>query len=106
MLAVGLPGGRQIPSTLATVIALWVFHGYTVEQAVLAPRFQLLASEVLRLEVGLPVDELRARGYTVEVSEQPPVFGSVQALEIDWDTGVVTGFADPRRAGGLAHTTP
>lgn len=106
VLAVGLPGGRQIPSTLATVIALWAVHGYTVEQAVLAPRFQLLPSEVLRLEAGLPVDELRARGYTVEISDQPPFFGSVQALEIDWDTGAVTGFADPRRAGGLAHTTP
>ena len=25
---------------------------------------------------------------------------------VDWNTGAVTGFADPRRAGGLAHTTP
>ncbi|WEF20836.1 gamma-glutamyltransferase [Microbacterium maritypicum] len=104
VLVVGLPGGRQIPSTLATVIALWAMHDASVEEAVLAPRFQLLTNDVLRLESDSVAAELRGRGYTVEVSGYPPVFGSVQALEIDWQTRSVTGFADPRRAAGVSYT--
>lgn len=104
VLVVGLPGGRQIPSSLATVIALWALHDYSVQEAVLTPRFQLLPNDTLRVENGAPVDALRALGYRVEVSDNAAVFGSVQALEIDWDTRTVVGHPDPRRAAGVSYT--
>lgn len=106
VLAVGLPGGRQIPSTLATVIALWALHDLPLSDAVMAPRFQLLPDDTLRVEQGAPVADLQALGYRVQVSENTPVFGSVQALEIDWDARTIIGFADPRRAAGVTYTTP
>lgn len=105
VLVVGLPGGRQIPSSLATVIALWALHDYSVQDAVLAPRFQLLPNDTLRVEQGAPVDALRGLGYQVEVSTSPAIFGSVQALEIDWEGRNILGHPDPRRTAGVSYTT-
>lgn len=105
VLVIGLPGGRQIPSSLATVIGLWALHDYSVEEAVLAPRFQLLPNDALRVERGAPVDALRALGYRVDVSDASAVFGSVQALEIDWNDRSIRGHPDPRRAAGVSYTT-
>ncbi|KJQ53866.1 gamma-glutamyltransferase family protein [Microbacterium sp. SA39] len=106
VLVIGLPGGRQIPSSLATVIGLWALHDFSVVDAVLAPRFQLLPNDTLRVEQGAPVDALRALGYRVEVSDASAVFGSVQALEIDWSSKSILGHPDPRRAAGVSYTTP
>lgn len=101
VLAIGLPGGRQIPSALASTISLWALHGLSVEDVVEAPRFQLLASGTLRLEEGGPAEEMESRGFTVEVPEERHTFGSVQAVAIDWATGELASHADPRRGAAV-----
>lgn len=102
VLVVGTPGGRQIPNTTAQVVTLWALHDLDLEPAVRAERF-LLSDGELRLESDRLADELRARGYTVRVPNPayPEVFGSVQALEVDWDAGTVQGVADTRRSAGV-----
>jgi gamma-glutamyltranspeptidase / glutathione hydrolase len=102
VLGAGSPGGRRIPNILANVLTRWVLHDESLEQAVEAPRFHLegdlLELETLRSED--VVDDLLARGYSgAEVPDPVYYFGSVQALEIDHDTGEVTGATDPRRQG-------
>lgn len=104
-LVVGLPGGRQIPSALATVISLWALQGMSVKDAVMAPRFQLLATGVLRLEDAELAGAMEDLGYTVEVPEQQQTFGSVQAIALDWRSGALSGHADPRR-GAAVEITP
>lgn len=101
-LVVGTPGGRQIPNTTAQVVMLWALHGQTLEEAVPADRFNLTGDR-FRLESPRLQDELRARGYEVQVAgpEQRASFGSAQVLEVDWEAGTVHGVADTRRSAGV-----
>jgi gamma-glutamyltranspeptidase/glutathione hydrolase len=102
-LIIGSPGGRQIPNSLAAVITRWALQGENLDDAIPAERF-LLDAGVLRLETETLASEMRSRGYTVDVTPESSryLYGSVQALEVDWDTGEVLGVADPRRAGAFA----
>lgn len=102
VLVVGTPGGRQIPNTTATVVTRWALHGQGLEQAITAERFHLTGGE-LRLESDRLRAELAALGYTVRVTGPAarPNYGSVQALEIDWEAGTVSGVADHRRSAGV-----
>jgi gamma-glutamyltranspeptidase / glutathione hydrolase len=100
VLGLGSPGGSRIPAAVANVVTRWALHGETLVDAVAAPRFHL-NGRVLHLEeptTGL-VDALRAYGYD-DVGGPPfsYYFGSVQALEVDYDAGEVRGTADHRRA--------
>lgn len=100
-LVVGSPGGRQIPSSLATVISYWALHDRSVEESILAARTQLLPNGTLRVERQELADALRGLGYDTEVPSSQTIFGSVQALEVDWNERRVASFADPRRASGV-----
>jgi gamma-glutamyltranspeptidase/glutathione hydrolase len=102
VLVVGTPGGRQIPSTTASVVARWALHGQPLETAVPAGRF-ILSDGRLRLERPELADPVRALGYPVEVADgaERAGFGSVQALAVDWDRGTVSGYADDRRSAGF-----
>ncbi len=102
VLVLGTPGGRQIPSTVANVVARWALHDQPLETAVRAGRFYLTDGE-LRLETPHLADALRGMGYDVVVTDEAtrPSYGSVQALAINWDTGRVNGFADERRSAGF-----
>lgn len=102
VLVIGTPGGRQIPSTTASVITRWALHGQPLKTAIPAGRFILTDGE-LRLETPQLADGSRALGYDVVVSDEASQanYGSVQALAIDWETGGVTGFADKRRSAGF-----
>lgn len=104
-LVVGSPGGRQIPNTLASVITLWGLHGLPLDQAVSAPRFQLLGNGALQLESDAAAGALRAAGYPVQVVTTSGLYGSAQALAVDWDAGTITGHADTRRAAGFVLGT-
>ncbi|PYG00855.1 gamma-glutamyltransferase 1 Threonine peptidase. MEROPS family T03 [Georgenia satyanarayanai] len=104
VLVIGSPGGRLIPNILTGVYARWAWHGQSLEEAVLAPRFHL-EGRTMRLEEGTAqevVDGLAAQGYAVEMV--PPsayAFGSVNALVVDPETGALTGAADPRREAAV-----
>ncbi|MFP4635442.1 MAG: gamma-glutamyltransferase family protein [Nitriliruptoraceae bacterium] len=99
VLGLGSPGGPRIPNVLAAAIARWGLHDQPLEQVVEAPRFHVEGTTV-SVESGYAGlrDELLARGWT-DVTE--PVgrlyFGSIQALEIDYDAGELRGATDPRR---------
>jgi gamma-glutamyltranspeptidase/glutathione hydrolase len=87
------------------VYARWAWHGQSLEEAVLAPRFHL-EGRTMRLEEGTPAaaaDGLAARGYAVEtVPRSAYAFGSVNALAVDPETGALTGAVDPRREADVA----
>jgi gamma-glutamyltranspeptidase / glutathione hydrolase len=109
VLGVGSPGGRRIPIMLAQVLVGWAIHGQSLEEVVAAPRFHLEGAD-LHVE-GLPPDDvvsdLLGRGYAeVSVPDPPLYFGSVQALEVDHETGEVIGAADTRREADVATGTP
>lgn len=102
VLVVGTPGGQQIPSTIANVVARWALHGQPLETAVRSGRFYLTGGE-LRLETPQLADAMGRLGYDVVVTDAAarPSYGSVQALTIDWRGGRVGGFADERRSAGF-----
>lgn len=102
VLVLGSPGGRQIPNILTTVLVQWGLGGRSLQDAVTTPRAHAEDS-VLRVESQLDagaVQELDDYGYSVEVAAAEwHMFGSVQALEVDYETGTVTGAQDDRREG-------
>ncbi len=108
VLGIGSPGGRRIPNAVAQVIVRWAGHGEELESAVQQPRFHM---ERARLLVEAPLDsdaleQLVSWGY--EVREHLPTteyYGAIQALEVDWDTGEVTGANEIRRQGTWASST-
>jgi gamma-glutamyltranspeptidase / glutathione hydrolase len=100
VMGLGSPGGHQIPTILANVVVPWALQGVPLQEAVDSPRHHL-QDGVLALE-DEPSAELagliRQRGWQPQVTERSEaVFGSVQALEIDYGSGTITGARDARR---------
>ncbi len=105
VLVIGTPGGQQIPNTIAAVVLRWLLHGEELAPAIQASRFIYTGGELV-LETDEHASELRDMGYAVHVVE-PALrsdFGSVNALEIDWEAGTVTSAADPRRSAAFRVT--
>jgi len=102
VLVIGTPGGRQIPNVTASVVMRWALHGQPLAAAVPGERF-VLTSGVLRLEAPRLADELAGLGWNVRVNPEGDRarFGSVQALDVDWEARQVTGVADTRRSAGV-----
>lgn len=105
VLGLGSPGGQAIPSILANVMVPWALQDAPLQEAIDAPR-HYLQDGVLALEdqPSAEVAELvRQRGWQTQVTERADaVFGSVQALEIDYGTGTISGATDSRREGDVA----
>lgn len=111
VLGLGTPGGANILSILANALSRWVLQGQSLEEAVAAPRFRLDASSgTLLVEPGMmdsPVgSQLSGLGWPVQTSAEG-LFGSVQALQVNYDDGTVGGPTDSRlEAGTLIRDTP
>ncbi|MFD1717210.1 gamma-glutamyltransferase family protein [Georgenia deserti] len=109
VLGIGSPGGHQIPNILANVILRWGLHGQSLADAVAAPRF-MLDGGVLTTEQqpsGDVASALSALGWTIDVVPvEDAVFGSVQALEIDYNSGELAGVPDSRREADVAVERP
>ncbi len=105
VMGLGSPGGQVIPSILATVMVPWALQEAPLQEAVDSPR-HYLQDGVLSLEEQPAQDVaalIRQRGWQPRVTERADaVFGSVQALEIDYETGTITGAQDSRREGDVA----
>ena len=106
VLGIGTPGAQRIPQVLAQVISRWGMHGQPLEEVIAAPRFSYEDGELL-MEAD-PPDDVAAQlstGYEV-IPPEWAYFGSVQALEVDYDTGEITGPADERREAAVAIGEP
>lgn len=107
VLGIGSPGGQQILNIMGNVLARWALLDQSLDDAVAAPRFRYNQSTgVLITEESLS-DVVRSAltdsGWSIDVwSREAAGFGSVQALEIDYDTGTVTGAVDTRREADSA----
>lgn len=103
VLGLGSPGGQQIPNILSSVLVPALLQNADLQEAVDSPRYHLQGG-VLAIE-GAASPELRRtaadQGWKIrETQRADGIFGSVQALKIDYDTGTVTGATDTRRDGG------
>ena len=101
MLAVGAPGGAQIPMGVLQVILNVLDHGMSVVEAVDAPRFSA-TSDAIDLAFRIPgyvAEALEAEGYKSVRLPYSYAFARVHAVHAA--EGRVSGGADPY-AGGMA----
>lgn len=110
VLITGSPGGSRIISSTLQVLLNTLAYGMSLPEAMFAPRIhhQWFPDE-LQVEVqkgsepeGL-VAALKQMGHTVKPVETSNdgrhMFGNVQAIHVDPDSGVITGVSDPRGEG-------
>ena len=99
-MGLGTPGGANILNVLANTLTRWGLMDQSLDEAVAAPRFRFdSATQTL---VGEPAftttptaQEVQALGWQLSTSPEG-LFGSVQALEIDYDERTISGPTDTR----------
>jgi gamma-glutamyltranspeptidase/glutathione hydrolase len=95
----GVMGGHYQAVGHAHVVGNMIDHGMDVQAAIDAPR-AFFDGDVTLVERGVSaatVAGLKARGHNVSVRPLP--LGGGQAIQIDWDRGVLIGGSDPRKDG-------
>ncbi len=109
-LVAGTPGADDQVQVNFQVISNLIDHGMSLQEAIEAPRWSSIPGTVpgeiyapyeLRLENGFPphvVEGLSQKGHVVVV-DPSITFGSVKAVMMDPETGVLCGGSDPRRDG-------
>lgn len=107
VLGIGTPGGHQILNIMGTVLTQWGLQDAPLQEAVDGLRFRLIGEDELLVLDDEPDGQTRAAledlGWELQVwPDEWGGFGSVQALEVDYETGEVTGADDDRRVG--SHT--
>jgi gamma-glutamyltranspeptidase/glutathione hydrolase len=103
-LAIGTPGGARIFASAMQAIINLIDHGMTPQEAVEAPRCWTMGP-TLELEdtfANLPalVGGLEGRGHRVEVVSK--VAGGMSAIQVDHETGLLTGASCWRADGAPA----
>ena len=112
-LVCGTPGADTQVQTNFQVVTHVLDFGMTVAEAVEAPRWRHLqdgtestvphaATDELRMEGRFPADVtdgLKKRGHPVTVLEDWEAAGSEVMIQVDPESGVLSGAADPRRDG-------
>ena len=109
-LGVGTPGTAN--QTIALLLVNILHYGMSLDEAIDAPRFRMLPAEGMRRgwDVGRLAHEDRIPAGTLEGIARMGIethslgrynwhSGSVQAVQRDLSTGMLTGATDPRRAG-------
>jgi gamma-glutamyltranspeptidase/glutathione hydrolase len=95
----GVMGAHYQPMGHAQLISNIVDYGMDVQQAIDLPR-AFMVGDVSAVERGLPpatIEGLRRRGH--HVAAVPSPWGGGQAIQIDWQRGVLIGGSDPRKDG-------
>lgn len=106
VLGIGTPGAERIPQVLAQVITRWGVHQQSLVDAAAAPRFSYEDGELLlEQEPSGELADALSTGYQV-VPPEWAYFGSVQALEVDYDSGEVSGPVDERREAAVEIGEP
>ncbi|GAA3324743.1 gamma-glutamyltransferase [Paeniglutamicibacter sulfureus] len=109
VMGIGTPGGQQIPNILASVLVPVLLQDQPIQDAVDGPRFHLQGGTLaVEGKAGKSLKALaRANEWKIrETTRSDGVFGSIQALWVDYDTGTLDGATDVRRDGdhGVADT--
>jgi gamma-glutamyltranspeptidase/glutathione hydrolase len=100
-ITIGSAGGKRIPLTLSTILVNMVHRQYGLEEAVAETRF-FIDEGVVTVETPLSAQaekELISLGYKVVHNADPMFYGGVHGLALSFETGLVSGAADPRRGG-------
>jgi gamma-glutamyltranspeptidase/glutathione hydrolase len=89
---------------MGTVLTQWGLQDASLQDAVDGLRFRLLEEDELLVIDDQPdeqtAQELAELGWELQVwPDEWGGFGSVQALEVDYETGEITGATDDRRVG-------
>lgn len=103
-IVIGSAGGKRIPLTLSTILAHMTQRQFGLEQAVAHPRF-FIDEGVVTVERPLDAEterQLTGMGYRVENNADPMFYGGVHGLALCYESGEVSGAADPRRGGTWA----
>ena len=97
----GVMGGHYQACGHAHLLTSMIDYGLDIQEAIDLPRiFPQPKSGTLDVESGVPepvVEGLRARGHEPSRPQRP--IGGAQAIQIDWEQGVLTGGSDPRKDG-------
>lgn len=112
-LALGASGGRQIVSAVCQLISLMVDHGFTADEAIHCPRFDMSGGEKVTLDARLP-EEMRAEieaampANIAESSVYPVLFAIASIVENDDIRGWNVGVAEPSHplSGTIAEEAP
>jgi len=95
----GVMGAHYQPMGHATLITNMIDHGMDVQAAIDAPRAFFVGAQSV-VERGVPpatIAGLAQRGHDVAQAAAP--WGGSQAIQIDWDRGLLIGGSDPRKDG-------
>ena len=95
----GVMGADYQPMGHASLITNIVDYGMDIQQAIDAPRV-FFVGETTEIEHGVSAqaaESLKARGHNVVL--RPAPHGGGQAIQIDWDRGLLIGGSDPRKDG-------
>ncbi|MFW6051058.1 MAG: gamma-glutamyltransferase [Myxococcota bacterium] len=106
-LVFGVVGGYQQPQAQAQIVVQAIDLGMELPAAVAAPRWRWVWDAMIQLEEGFDPEvgrALEARGHQRVDLPLPGGFGGAQAIQIDPDTGALTGASDPRKDGKAAST--
>jgi gamma-glutamyltranspeptidase/glutathione hydrolase len=106
VLAIGLPGGSRIPTTLLAVLIEHLRFKKPLGEAISEPRIHLRRSwsdqpesNEFQFEKGMSdsiAGELEQLDWTVTMVTNPEYFGGMTAISVD-ENGCLTGWADWRR---------
>ncbi|GAB4468839.1 MAG: gamma-glutamyltransferase [Armatimonadaceae bacterium] len=102
---VGSPGGPRIINTVLQVLVNVIDHRMNIRQAVEAPRLhhQWMPDRVVYERFALSADAknaLQQKGHTF--ADSPTGIGLAQGIVVDAETGLRTGYSDPRWSNGAA----
>ncbi len=101
-LSFGVMGGFMQPQGQVQVVNNIVDFGMNVQQALDAPRFCWTKENTVYIEPGFDdavISDLRRRGHNLIVGNDLELFGGGQIIQLNPQTGVLTGASEPRKDG-------
>ncbi len=101
-LSFGVMGGFMQPQGQAQVVNNIVDFDMNIQQALDAPRFCWTEENTVYIEPGFDdavISDLRRRGHNLIVGNELQLFGGGQIIQLNSETGVLSGASEPRKDG-------
>lgn len=102
-LSFGVMGGSMQPQGHVQILLNMIDFGMNVQDAGEVARVRHSSGKEIMLESGVSeetVNKLRHLGH--QINQAGGGFGGYQAIEVDWERGVLRGGSDPRKDGHVA----